>query len=25
MVSLVSSVVELHHLVAFMQHICTGN
>jgi Zn-dependent protease with chaperone function len=24
-VSLVSSVVELHHLVAFVQHICTGN
>ena len=23
--SLVSSVVELHHLVAFVQHICTGN
>ncbi len=24
-VSFVSSVVELHHLVAFVQHICTGN
>lgn len=24
-VSLVSSVVELHHLIAFVQHICTGN
>jgi Zn-dependent protease with chaperone function len=24
-VSLVSSIVELHHLVAFVQHICTGN
>ena len=24
-VSLISSVVELHHLVAFVQHICTGN
>lgn len=24
-VSLVSSVVGLHHLVAFVQHICTGN